>query len=257
MTQIHPTAVIAEGAQIGEGVEIGAYSVVGPEVKIGDGTRIMPHAFLDGDTTVGRGCTVFPFASVGSQTQDLKFKGGKPGVIIGDRTTIREYVTVNAATYDGDYTRVGSSCHIMAYAHIAHDCIVGDEVIMANCGTLGGHVVVEDRVILGGLSGVHQFVRLGRMSIVGGCSKVTQDLPPYMLADGHPLVVRGLNREGLKRRNIELTAQNLLKKAFKIIYKENLSIKDALAKMKQEVDSCPEIDHLIEFIESSERGITR
>jgi UDP-N-acetylglucosamine acyltransferase len=178
-------------------------------------------------------------------------------VEIGDRTTLREYVTVNAATADGDVTRVGSHCHIMAYAHVAHDCTVGDHVIMANCGTLAGHVVMEDYSILGGLSGIHQFVRVGRMTIIGGCTKVTQDLPPFMMADGNPVGVRGLNRVGLERRDIPAERQRHLKEAYRILYRRDLPVRDALSAIRRELPGGPELDHLVAFVEASERGITR
>lgn len=256
-TMIHPAAIVEAGAQLGADVEIGPYSIIGATVRIGAGTKIHPHVVLAGHTTLGAGCEIFPFASIGQQTQDLKFKGGAPRVEIGDRTTLREYVTVNAATNDGDATRVGRGCHIMAYAHIAHDCRVGDEVIIANCGTLAGHVVLEDQVILGGLCGVHQFVRIGRLTITGGCSKVTQDLPPFMMADGNPLGVHGLNTIGLKRRGVNEAAQAQIKKAYRILYREHLTAKLALAKIEQEVEPLEEVKHLVAFVRASERGITR
>ena len=176
---------------------------------------------------------------------------------IGDRTTLREYVTVNAATNDGDVTRVGSDCHIMAYVHVAHDCIIGNEVIMANCATLAGHVQIEDQAIIGGLCGIHQFVRVGRLAITGGCSKLTQDLPPFMMADGNPLEVPAINSVGLKRRGIPEAVESLIKKAHRILYREGLSTRQALEKMEKEIELVPEIQHLINFIKSSERGIAK
>ena len=256
-TMIHPTAIVAPGAELGADVEVGPYSIIGATVRVGAGTKIHPHVVIAGHTTIGTGCEIFPFASIGQQTQDLKFRGGAPRVEIGDQTTLREYVTVNAATNDGDVTRVGNGCHIMAYAHIAHDCIVGNEVIMANCGTLAGHVVLEDQVIIGGLCGVHQFVRVGRLTITGGCSKVTQDLPPFMTADGNPLSVHGLNSVGLKRRGVSDAAQAELKKAYRILYRENLTAKQALTKIEQDLEQFEEIKHLVRFVRASERGITR
>lgn len=257
MPSIHPTAIVDPGAELGETAQIGPYCVIGPHVKIGDGARLMAHVFMDGWTTLGAGCTVFPFASLGTQTQDLKFKGGAPRVEIGDHTTLREYVTVNAATADGDVTRIGARCHIMAYAHIAHDCRVGDEVIMANCATLAGHITVEDQAIIGGLCGVHQFVRIGRMSIIGGCSKVTQDVPPFMMADGHPLAVHGINSVGLKRRGVGEEAARQLKNAYRILYREGLSTTQALQRLEAEPARGPEIEELMEFIRHSNRGIVR
>ena len=216
MSKIHPTAIVDPAAELGEGVEIGPYCVIGPHVTLGAGTRLMSHVVVDGWTTIGTHCTIFPFASIGQQTQDLKFKGGNSRVEIGDKTTIREYVTVNAATNDGDVTTVGSGCHIMAYAHIAHDCHVGNGVIMGNCATLAGHIMIEDEASISGLCGVHQFVRIGRMSYIGGCSKLTQDLPPFMMADGNPLEVPTINSVGLKRRGVPEVVEGLIKKAHRI-----------------------------------------
>ncbi len=257
MSKIHPTAVIDSGAELGADVEVGPYCVIGPHVKIGSGTRLMSHVVIDGWTTLGEGCVVFPFASLGQQTQDLKYKGGRPRTEIGDRTTFREYVTVNAATADGDVTKVGSNCLIMAYSHIAHDCIVGNGVIMANCATLAGHIVVEDEVGIGGLTGVHQFVRLGRMCYIGGCSKITQDIPPFMIADGDPIQVATINSVGLKRRGVSEESQGLLKKAHRFLYREGLTTTKAVEKIVAELEQVPEIVHLVQFIRSSERGIAR
>lgn len=257
MTKIHPTAIVDRNAELGEGVDVGPYCVIGGEVRLGDRTQLHAHVHLDGYTQIGADCTVYPFACLGTRTQDLKYAGGRPGMKIGDGTTIREYVTVNAATSDGDWTVVGSRCLLMAYAHVAHDCVVGNRVVMANCVTLAGHIEVEDGAILGGLSAVHQFVRIGTLSIIGGCSKVVQDVPPYMMADGHPLKVRGLNKIGLKRNGVDDETQALLKQAYKILYRKNLTTGDALSAMEQELGDAPEIERLRAFIGSSQRGITK
>ncbi len=257
MADIHPTAIVAPQAQLGDRVSIGPFCTVGPEVTIGEGTRLISHVVVDGFTRIGAGCTFFPFASVGLQTQDLKFKGGKPGTVIGDHTTLRECVTVHAATADGDLTRIGSHCHIMAYAHIAHDCVVGDHVIIANVGTLAGHVIVEDRVLVGGLSGIHQFVRLGRHAIIGGCTKITQDVPPYMMADGNPPRVPGINALGIKRAGLSETSQQALKQAHRLLYRSELNTRDALDRIEREIPQTPEILHLVQFIRASERGILK
>lgn len=256
MPQIHPTAVVDPGATLGADTIIGPYCVVGERVSIGAGTRLISHVVIDGLTTLGDHCTVFPFASVGLQTQDLKFKGGQPGVKIGSHVTIRESVTIHAATFDGDFTTVGDHCHIMAYAHVAHDCHVGHRVIMANCATLAGHVIVEDQAIIGGLSGVHQFVRIGRLSITGGCSKVVKDIPPFMMADGNPLAIHTVNKIGMERAGLGETAQAAMKKAYKILYRENRTTESALAELRT-LEKSPELEHLIAFVASSERGITR
>jgi UDP-N-acetylglucosamine acyltransferase len=257
MVDIHPTAIVAPQAELGVHVSIGPFCTVGPEVTIGDGTRLISHVVVDGFTRIGAGCTLYPFASVGLQTQDLKFRGGRPGTIVGDYTTLRECVTVHAATADGKFTRIGSHCHIMAYAHIAHDCVVGDRVIIANVGTLAGHVIVEDRVLIGGLSGIHQFVRLGRLCIVGGCTKITQDVPPFMMADGNPARVPTINSVGIKRAGVNEASQKALKLAHRLLYRSNLNTRDALDRIEREVEQTPEIQHLVQFIRSSERGIIK
>lgn len=255
MPDVHPTAIVAPGANLDAGVKVGPYAILGPHVTIGAGSEIMGHVFIDGHTSMGADCICYPFCSIGTRTQDLKYQGGTPGLRIGDRTTIRESVTVNAATHDGDRTVIGSDCLLMAYAHVAHDCQVGNGVIVANCGTLAGHVIIEDGVILGGLSGVHQFVRIGRMSIIGGCSKVTQDVPPFMTADGHPLSVRGLNTVGLKRRNMATESVKLLKRAYRYLYREDLPTRAAIVRIETELEQVDEIQQLLAFLKSSERGI--
>jgi UDP-N-acetylglucosamine acyltransferase len=257
MSTIHPTALIDASAQLDADVDVGPYCVIGPHVRVGAGTRLHAHVVLTGHTSIGANCEIFPFACIGGQTQDLKFKGGTSYVEVGDRTTLREYVTVNAGTDEGGITKIGRQCHIMAYAHIAHDCIVGHEVIIANCGTLAGHVVVEDQVILGGLSAVHQFTRLGRLCIIGGCNKVVQDVPPFMMADGNPLQVHTINSIGLKRKEISAETQSEIKRAFKILYRDGLSTSQAVAKLESELQPLPEIQQLIAFVKSSERGITK
>jgi len=257
MTNIHPTAIIAKGAELDTGVEVGPYSIIGEHVKIGKGTKIMAHVNLDGWTTIGNECSIFPFASIGTQTQDLKYKGGVTFVEIGDKTTLREYVTVNSGTNEGDVTRVGTRCHILAYNHIAHQCLLGNDIIMSNACQLAGHVIVEDCAVFGGMVGVHQFVRIGRMCMIGGCSKATQDIPPFTLADGNPLTINGLNIVGMQRRNVPEAACKTLKEAFRIVYRQNLTVRQALEKIKAELRPCPELEHFAAFIASSERGIAR
>ncbi len=257
MPEIHSTAVVSAGAQIGEDAEVGPYCVVGPEAEIGRGTRLMSHVVVDGKTAIGEKCMIFPFASLGTMTQDLKYKGGNTYVRIGDRTTVREYVTINSATNDGEMTEVGNDCHIMAYAHIAHACKVGSNVIMSNCATLAGHVEVEDYAILGGLTGVHQFVRIGSMAMLGGCTKASQDCPPYMIVDGHPARVVGPNKTAFKRRGMDTEAQNQLKAAFKMLYREGLSTSQALEKIRSGNDLAFETRHLVDFVENSKRGIIK
>ena len=254
---IHPSSVVAPGAQLGEDVEIGPFCVVGPEVAIGDRTVLRSHASVTGRTTLGSGCEVWPFASVGGKTQDLKYKGGSPGLRVGDNTVIRECATLSCATYADGETRVGSGCLLMAYVHVAHDCIVGDRVIMANNATLAGHVVVEDDAILGGMAGVHQFVRIGRMCILGGCTKAVKDIPPFMTADGDPVKVYGPNKIGLERHGISPETQKALLKAYKIVYRSSLLTEPALEKIEAELPKSAELAHFVEFIRGSQRGIAR
>jgi UDP-N-acetylglucosamine acyltransferase len=254
---IHPTAVIHAGAEVGAECEIGPYCVVGPHVVLGEGCRLHPHVVIDGHTRLGRGNEVFPFASLGLKTQDLKWKGGLTRTEIGDHNTFRECVTVNSATGEGEVTTVVSHNHILAYSHIAHNVRLGDHVIMSNVATLAGHVRVEDYAVVGGLAAVHQFCRLGKMSIVGGCSKVVQDVPPFMLADGNPAETRTVNKVGMERNGIAEEAQSALRQAYKILFREGLTIPNAVIRIEQDLPALPEILHLIQFVRSSERGISK
>jgi len=257
MTSIHPSAIVHEGAQLGAGVEIGPYSIVGAEVKLGDRTRVMPHAFLDGQTTLGSDCVVYPFASIGTQSQDRKFKGCSTFVEIGDRTTLREYVSVHSGTREGEITRVGADCLILAYCHVAHGCKVGNRVTMANASALSGEVVVEDEAVLGGMTGIHQFTRIGRLAMVGGLSRITQDVPPFMLVEGNPAAARSPNTVGMERRGLPAESVAHVKKAYRLLYREGLSTRQAVERIRAEVPSCAEIVHLLSFIEASERGIVK
>jgi UDP-N-acetylglucosamine acyltransferase len=257
MNLIAPTAVIDPKAEIGQDCQIGPYCVIGEHVKLGDGCRLHSHVVIDGHTTLGEANEIFPFASIGLKTQDLKWKGGITRTQIGSHNTFREYVTVNSATADGEVTTVGSHNHILAYCHIAHNVTLGNHVIMSNVATLAGHIVVEDRVIIGGLAAVHQFCRIGEMAIIGGCSKVVQDVPPYMLADGNPAQTRTINKVGLERNGVSDEAQTALKQAYKILFRERLIIPNALARIEEELPALPELKHLVEFVRSSERGISK
>ena len=257
MSLIHPTAVIDSHAQIETDVQVGPYCVVGHDVSIASGTKLMSHVVLDGWTSIGKQCTIFPFASVGTQTQDLKYRGAKTHVKIGERTTIREYVTVNSGTTEEESTTVGNGCHIMAYSHIAHGCIVGNEVIMANCATLAGHIIVQDQAIIGGLSAVHQFTRIGRLCMIGGCTRVSQDCPPFTMVVGNPGLARGLNRVGMKRRNMSADAMRTMKEAYRILYRQALPTRRAVETIRTQLTMCPELEMLLTFIEGSKRGIVR
>ena len=257
MSEIHPTAVIADGARLGADIKIGPYCVIGSEVEVGEGANLRSHVVVEGQTRIGPGCTIFSFACIGSQTQDLKYRGGRSTVSIGARTTLREYVTVNAGTHEGEHTQVGEDCHIMAYSHVAHACRVGNGVIMANGATLAGDVWVEDQAVIGGLSGVHQFCRIGRMCMVGGCTKVVKDLPPFMMVDGNPSAVRGLNLIGLERRGVSEEARKHLKEAYRILYRQNLTTQEALAEIRSRLPQEGPVAHLVAFVDASERGILK
>ena len=257
MSQIHSTAVIEEGAQISEGCHIGPYCVIGANVKLGYGCQLHSHIVVDGHTDLGESNTIYPFASIGLQTQDLKYEGGTTHTRIGSHNTFREYVTINSATADGDTTVIGEHNNFLAYTHVAHDCQLGDHIVMSNVATLAGHVTVEDRAIIGGLAAIHQFCRIGTMSIIGGCSKVVQDIPPYMLADGNPATTRALNKEGLKRNDMSAESQAALKQAQRILFRSDLTISNAIESATQEVESTPEVQHLLTFLQSTQRGIAR
>jgi len=256
-TKIHPGAVISKSARLGENVTIGPYCVIGDEVEIGDGSIIGPHAVIEKWTSLGKNCRVFQFASVGAEPQDLKFKGERSYTVIGDRTTIREGATIHRATGEGNETRIGNDCLLMAYIHVAHNCTLGNHVIMSNLASCAGHATVEDRVVIGGMAGVHQFVKIGRNSMVGGMSKLVQDVVPYTIVDGHPAKVVGLNNVGISRAGIPLESRRLIKKAYKILYRSGLSLPEAIAVIEQEVDSCEEVEHFLRFLRNAERGICR
>jgi UDP-N-acetylglucosamine acyltransferase len=254
---IHPTAIIHPKARVAESCHIGPYCVIGEHVTLGANCQLHSHVVIDGHTTLGSGNEIFPFASIGLKTQDLKWKGGVTRTQIGDNNTFRENVTIHSATADGEATVVGSRNHILAYCHVAHNVILGNNIIMSNVATLAGHVTVEDFAIIGGLAAIHQFCRIGAYSIIGGCSKVVQDVPPYMLADGNPAVTRTINKVGLERNNISEQSQAALKQAYKILFREKLTIPNALAKIESDLPALPEIKHLIAFIRKSERGISK
>ena len=257
MSEIHSTAVIQEGAQIGEGCRIGPYCVIGPNVTLGTGCELHSHVVIDGHTEIDSENAFYPFASIGLRTQDLKWDGGTTWTRIGSNNTFREYVTVHSASGDGDATVIGSHNNLLAYTHVAHDCQLGDHIIMSNVGTLAGHVTVEDRAIVGGLAAVHQFCRIGTMSIIGGCSKVVQDVPPYMMVDGNPAATRTLNKEGLKRNGVSEDTQKSMRQAYRILFRSEQTFTNAVKQVRADVASSYELEHLLAFIESSERGIAK
>ena len=255
---IHETAIVHPEAQVEKGVEIGPYSIIDEHVKIGRGTVVGPHVVIKGWTEIGRDNRIFQFTSIGEINQDLKYKGGETYLKIGDRNTIREYVTMQIGTEGGGcLTKVGNDNLFMNYSHVAHDCIIGNGCLMANGATLGGHITIDDGAIIGGMVGVHQFCRVGRMAIIGGLSKVTQDIPPFMMADGPRAEIRGLNIVGLKRRNISENVMSVLKQAYRLLYRSDLNVSQAVEKMGQELEQIPELVELIGFIKSSERGIAK
>jgi UDP-N-acetylglucosamine acyltransferase len=253
---IHSSAVIHPKAQIGSNCEIGPYCVIGEHVVLGERCKLYSHVVIDGHTKLGKENEIFPFASIGLKTQDLKWKGGITRTEIGDRNTFREYVTIHSATGEGEVTRVGSDNTILAYCHIAHNCTLGDKIIMSNVATLAGHVTVEDFAVIGGLAAVHQFCRIGKLAMIGGCSKVVQDVPPFMIADGNPAETRTINKIGMERNNISEEVQVALRQAYKILFREGLSISNALLKI-QDLPSVPEVRDLIQFVRTSERGISK
>jgi UDP-N-acetylglucosamine acyltransferase len=257
MSKIHPTAIVGDGAVLGADVKLGAYSIVGDGVKIGDGTELMAHAVVDGNTTIGTECIVHPFARIGGPSQDLKFKGGAPGVIVGNKTVLRECVTVNAGTHDGEMTEVGSGCLLMAYSHVAHACKVGNGVIIANGTQLAGDAVIEDFAIIEGLCGVVQFRRIGTMAFLGGYTKATKDVPPYMIADGLDIEIRGFNKIGMERRGVSEESRAAIKEAYRILYRQKAPLAEALEQMEKELPSTPEVQCLIDFIRTSKVGIVR
>jgi len=254
---IHPTAVIHPKAEVGADCEIGPYCVIGEQVVLGRGCRLHSHVVIDGHTRLGAENEIFPFASIGLKTQDLKWVGGITRTEIGDRNTFREYVTIHSATGDGESTVVGSQNHILAYCHIAHNVVLGNQIIMSNVATLAGHVIVEDHAVVGGLAAVHQFCRIGRLSIIGGCSKVVQDVPPFMLVDGNPGETRTVNKVGLERKGVSEAAQAALRQAYRILFRDGLTIPNALSRIEQELPPLPEIQHLLQFVRTSQRGISK
>lgn len=256
MASIHPSAVVHPGAKIGDDCEIGPFCFIGESVVLGRGCKLHSHVVIDGHTTLGERNEIFPFASIGLKTQDLKWKGGITRVEIGSDNTFRENVTVHSATSDGNATRIGSHNHILAYSHIAHDCQLGNHIIMSNAATLGGHVIVEDHAVIS-ISAVHQFCRVGKLSMIGGCSKVVQDVPPFMLADGNPAETRTINKIGLERHGISDEAITALRQAYKILFREGLTISNAVVRIENELPRLPEIQYLVEFVRTSERGISK
>jgi UDP-N-acetylglucosamine acyltransferase len=254
--QIHPTAIVDGAAQLGPGVTVGPYTIIEGRVVIGPETQIGPHVVIRDFTSIGARCRIFQFAVLGEIPQDLKFQGEESRLVIGDDNTIREFATMHRGTAGGGgVTSIGNHNLFMAYTHVAHDCQVGNGVIMSNAATLGGHILVEDHAILGGLSAVHQFGRIGRYAFIGGCSAVHRDVPPYAMAVGNRAKLVGLNSVGLKRHGFSSATLQSLKRAYELLFLSDHNLKEALGRVREEFPQVPEIQHLLHFIETSERGL--
>lgn len=255
--QIHPTAIVDPKAEIGAGTIVGPYCMIYADVVLGTNCWLQNHVTLAGPMRAGNGNRFYAYSSIGQQTQDLKYQGEPTYLEIGNENTFREFVTVNRSTTSDGKTRIGSRGNFLAYSHIGHDCTVGDEVVFSNNGTLAGHVQVGNNAVMGGLTAVHQFCRLGRFAITGGCSKIVQDVPPFMIADGNPAEIRGINLIGLERKQFPAESVKLIKEAFRLIYRSKLNTGQAIDAIRQELQQTEEVKEIIEFIEKSERGIIR
>lgn len=254
-SNIHPAAIIEPGAKIGKNVTIEAYAVVKSTVTLEDDVVIKSHAYIDGHTTIGKGTIIWPSASIGTKTQDLKFRGEKTYVVIGQNCEIREFATINSSCQEGSVVKIGDGCLIMAYCHVAHNCEIGNRVIMANNAMLAGHVIVEDFAIIGGMTPVHQFSRIGRYAMVGGLSRVSHDVPPYTIGGGSPYKLGGLNLIGLKRHGFDLETRRALAKAFKLTYRSGLRLSDAIARIENEIAPNPHLQHWVAFCRETKRGL--
>jgi UDP-N-acetylglucosamine acyltransferase len=255
--EIHPTAIIDPSAEIGAGTTVGPYCVIGPDVALGRNSWLQQHVTLCGPMKAGAKNKFYAYCSIGQKTQDLKYRGEPTYLEIGGDNTFREFVTISRSTTSRGKTRIGNRGTFLAYSHIAHDCVVDDDVVFSNNGTLAGHVEVGDHAVIGGLTAVHQFCRIGRFAITGGCSKIVQDVPPFMIADGNPAEIRGINLVGLERKSFPPESVKLIKEAFRLIYRSKYNTRQAIEAMRQELPQTKEITEIIEFIEHSERGIIR
>jgi UDP-N-acetylglucosamine acyltransferase len=255
--QIHPTAIVDATAELGAGTIVGPYCIIGRDVVLGMECWLQQHVTLCGPMRAGARNRFYAYCSIGQQTQDLKYAGEPTYLEIGDDNTFREFCTVSRSTNSTGKTRIGNRGNFLAYSHIGHDCMVGDAVVFSNNGTLAGHVQIGDHAVLGGLTAVHQVCRIGRFAITGGCSKIVQDVPPFTIADGNPAEIRGINLVGLERNNFSPESVKLIKEAFRLIYRCKYNTAQALEAVRQELPQTPEITQLVEFIETSERGIIR
>ena len=255
---IHPTAIVHPGAILADDVTVGPYSIIEDNVRIGMGSKIGPHVVIKPFVEIGEDNEIYQFASIGEVPQDYKYSREDSLLVIGDRNRIREFVTLNRGTKGGGgVTKIGNDCFILAYAHVAHDCYIGNGVLIVNCVQMGGHVHIEDNAVIGGLAALHQYIRVGTHSMIGGGSAVPQDVPPYTNVTGNRASLHGLNLVGLKRRGFSDEAISAIKKAYKILFRSGLMFKDAKQKVLDEVVQTPEVVHLVEFVEGSERGICR
>lgn len=254
-TTIHPTAIVEEGASLGHNVTIEAYAVVKSNVTLADDVVIKSHAYIDGYTTIGTGSVVYPGACIGTRPQDLKYRGEKTFVIIGERCQIREFVTINSSCQENSAVQIGDDCLIMAYCHVAHNCQLGNRVIMSNNATLAGHVTIEDCAVIGGMTPIHQHVRIGRYAMVGGASRIGKDLPPYMIGGGIPFRYGGINLVGLKRHGFPLEKRQQLTHAFQLLCRSGLQLDEALRRIEAEIATSPEICHLLHFCRTTHRSI--
>ncbi len=253
--RVHPTAIVAADARLGGGVEIGPFAIVGEGCALGDGCVVAARATLERNVTLGANVHVGSGSILGGPPQDVKYRGEETGVEIGDDTVIREYTTINRGTTQSFKTTVGKNCFIMSYVHLGHDCRIGDGVVLVNGVQVAGHVTIEDRAIISGLTAVHQFVRIGRFSFIGGCSRVAQDVPPYTRAVGNPIKLYGLNSVGLRRNNFPDDVVRELKRAYRLFFRSELNMSQALERARSELEMLPEITHFLDFVETSQRGV--
>lgn len=253
--EIHPSAIISPGASLGKNVSVGAFAIVGEGCEVGDDCVIAPRAMLERNVKLGRNVKIGVGSILGGEPQDLKFGGEETTVEVGEGTTIREYTTINRGTTHSFKTTVGKNCLLMSYVHLAHDCQIGDGVILSNVVQLAGHVVVDDKAIISGLTAVHQFVRIGRHSFIGGCSRVSKDIPPFLKAVGNPVKLYGLNTIGLQRHGFSEEVLRELKRAYRLFFRSDLNVSQAMARASAELEPFPEVAELVRFVEASERGV--
>ena len=255
MNKIHPSAIVDKESDIGENVEIGPFSIIEKNVKIGDNTKIGPNALIRSYTSIGTGCSIFNGAVIGEIPMDLKFDGEKSKLVIGDRTIIREFSTIHRGTKDRGITKIGSDCLIMSYGHVAHDVVIGDNVIVSISVNIAGHVEVDDYAIIGGCTPVHQFCKIGKHAFIGGGRLILQDIPPYILATGEPLKYSGINSVGLRRRKFNLESRKTIKRVYSLIYQSELNLSQAVKKIKSDFELTDEVKTILDFINRSDRGL--